>query len=35
MLRHEFSFEMPHSAARLWALFQDAHLDVPRAINTE
>jgi len=23
VLRHEFSFEMPHSAARIWALFQD------------
>jgi hypothetical protein len=23
MLTHEFSLEMPHSAARIWALFQD------------
>jgi hypothetical protein len=23
MLKHEFSMEMPHSPARLWALFQD------------
>jgi hypothetical protein len=23
MTRHEFSFEMPHAAARIWALFQD------------
>ena len=23
MLEHEFSMEMPHSAARIWALFQD------------
>ena len=23
MLHHRYSFEMPHSAARIWALFQD------------
>ena len=23
MRRHEYAFEMPHSAARIWALFQD------------
>jgi hypothetical protein len=23
MREHQYSFEMPHSAARIWALFQD------------
>jgi hypothetical protein len=25
MREHRYSFEMPHSAARIWALFQDEY----------